>query len=97
MHSEWDRSKREFEGILKTSSLNKNTKGTIIEKDLQELVIASMEIDKELMDLEIVCSASGVNFNDKQLKQGAEMVAKLKDQSKEGKKKAKALKSWFKF
>ena len=96
-HSDWDRTKREFEGILKTSSTNKNTKGTSVEKDLQELVKHSMEIDKELMELELVCTATGLNFNDQQLKRGAEMVSKLKDQSKEGKKYAKALKSWFKF
>ena len=95
-HSQWGRSKREINGLVAQSEENHNTQGSKIERDLHKLVEDCTSMDDELVNLEQVSIVKG-RLDDDQVKEVAELCARIKSATDAGREKGQALKAWFKW
>ena len=93
-HGSWDRAKRDWQGVLKSSASCPNTSGTKIETDIKELITTCVGVDEKAMAIETSFLTAGV-LTDAEIQTGASLTTEFVGHLEEGKKKAAALKPWF--
>ena len=95
VHSAWDKANSAFSALVKKSAEHPNTTGCKFEKDLETIRVKGHAIDRVLQQLEEKF-LTGANFDDDDIRAGASQAAAMTIKIKEGKKKAGALRPWFK-
>ena len=94
-HSEWDRKKRDLEGVVGRSKLNENTKGCKFEQDLEAMIETGIQKDNVLLEYEKKFNTAVKMENEDLVKVKAE-TEELSKLAKEASKKSSALASWWK-
>ena len=94
-HSAWDRTKREWAGLIAQSEANTNTRGSKFESDLRAAILNGTRIDESMVTLETLYAAKSTLAND-EIEQGAKLAAALVEAMKNGAKRVVALKACFK-
>ena len=95
VHSAWDRTKREWAGLVAQSEAHTNTKGCKFESDLRASILIGTKIDDSMVALETNYVAKGALARD-EIEQGAKFASQLMEAMKNGGKRVVALRACFK-
>ena len=95
IHSAWDRTKREWAGLIAQSEAHTNTNGCKFESDLRAVILNGTKIDDSMVTLETNYVAKGALARD-EIEQGAKLASHLVEAMKNGAKRVVALKACFK-
>ena len=94
-HSNWDRVKRDWQGVIKQSEACENTRGGKIENDLKNLISTCVEVDNKCMDIETSFGLKKGLLSDEAILSGSQLTSELVANIKVGPQKATALKPCF--
>ena len=95
MHGRWDRTRREWEGLLTRSEGHPNTVGCKFEVDLRNLVAVLVGVDEKMMVVE-KAQLSKTPLDDVAIRESGDHATRLHEAMKEGCKKKNALGTWMK-
>ena len=95
VHSAWDRTKREWAGLVAQSEAHTNTKRCKFESDLRASILIGTKIDDSMVALETNYVAKGALARD-EIEQGAKFASQLMEAMRNGGKRVVALKACFK-
>ena len=94
-HSAWDRTSREWNGLVSKSAAHKNTKGCKFEVDLKNLTVKRRDLDDKLKSIERKYLTDPKSLDEDAMKWVSQYTHDLKETITQGQKKASALKPWF--
>ncbi|CAK0829345.1 unnamed protein product [Prorocentrum cordatum] len=94
VHSSFDKTAREWQGLLARSEANPYTKGAKFQTDLQDKLGVCKQLDSKVMALEMQL-LSRIPLTDSEIKQAGFDANGLVEEMKEGKKIAAKIKAWL--
>ena len=94
-HNAWDRTSREWDGLVSKSAAHKNTKGCKFEVDLKNLTVKRRDLDDKLKSIERKYLTDPKSLDEDAMKWVSQYTHDLKETITQGQKKASALKPWF--
>ena len=94
-HSSWDRTKRDWQTVVKTSESCPNTQGSKLESDMKDLIMSCSAIDQKIVDIESIFLTKPF-LTDDEILSGSQQVQSMTAECKVGATKAQALRACFK-
>ena len=94
-HSSWDRMKRDWQTVVKTSESCPNTQGSKLESDMKDLIASCSAIDQKIVDIESIFLSKSI-LTDDEIVSSCQHVQSMTAECKVGATKAQALRACFK-